>query len=201
MNGCAKHPLEPLTANEVQRVVDLLKDAGKVTPTTRFVSASLQKPPKELVHAFTGRESVPRKAFVVLFDNAKNACYETVLSIDAGEVESWKHIPRLCPKPQEQLCIATSRHQLGKLTRYDSETTGTSKGINGQFFEHRYFFFEFPKILYTSIMASLIIAFGLYTSAACFIFSVSCGSRRRPTVLTTIVLLPCAEVVSRNTAP
>lgn len=45
------HPLEPLTAAEVQTAVRLLKDAGKVTPTTRFVSVLLSEPPKETVYA------------------------------------------------------------------------------------------------------------------------------------------------------
>ena len=53
-----KHPLEPLTAEEVQLAVTLLKDAGKVTPTTRFVSVSLKEPAKAFVHAFTGTEPI-----------------------------------------------------------------------------------------------------------------------------------------------
>lgn len=97
MNSCAIHPLEPLTADEVQHVVDLLKKAGKVTSATRFVSTSLHEPPKALVHAFPNCEKVPRKAFVVLFDNAKNACYEAVVSIDASDIESWHHIPGVQP--------------------------------------------------------------------------------------------------------
>src|SRR5262245_52907780 len=39
-----RHPLEPLSADEVQQAVDLLKAAGKVTPTMRFVSVSLKEP-------------------------------------------------------------------------------------------------------------------------------------------------------------
>ena len=59
-----KHPLEPLTADEVQLAVSLLKDNRKVTPTTRFVSVSLKEPPKDFVHTFTGKE--PREATVTI---------------------------------------------------------------------------------------------------------------------------------------
>ena len=91
------HPLEPLTAPEVQLAVKLLKEAGKVTPTTRFVSVSLEEPDKAFVHAFSGRESIGREAFVVLFDNATNSCYEAVVSLTDHKLLSWQHIPGVQP--------------------------------------------------------------------------------------------------------
>jgi primary-amine oxidase len=91
------HPLEPLTAQEVQLAVSLLKENRKVTPTTRFVSVSLKEPSKEIVHKFTGRESVPREANAVLFENATNSCYETSLALTDRKLLSWKHIPGVQP--------------------------------------------------------------------------------------------------------
>ena len=91
------HPLEPLTAQEVQLAVTLLRDHSKVTPTTRFVSVSLQESPKETVQQFTGRESIRREAFAVLFDNATNSCYEASVSLTDRKVLSWKHIPGVQP--------------------------------------------------------------------------------------------------------
>jgi primary-amine oxidase len=97
MADSIKHPLEPLTPQEVQLAVSLLKDAGKVTPTTRFVSVSLKEPSKESVHRFTGAEPIRREAAAVLFDNGANACYETALSLTDRKVLSWKHIPGVQP--------------------------------------------------------------------------------------------------------
>src|SRR5262249_32980798 len=91
------HPLEPLTAAEVGLAVALLKEHGKITPSTRFVSVSLKEPPKEVVHRFRGDESVPREAFAVLFDNGTNACYEATLSLTARKLLSWTHIPGVQP--------------------------------------------------------------------------------------------------------
>jgi primary-amine oxidase len=91
------HPLEPLTAQEVQLAVALLKDAGKVTPTTRFVSVSLKEPDKAFVHAFTGQEPISREAFAVLFDNGTNSCYETAVSLTERKLLSWQHIPGVQP--------------------------------------------------------------------------------------------------------
>jgi primary-amine oxidase len=90
------HPLEPLTGDEVSRVVTLLKQFGKVTPTTRFVSVSLKEPPKDLVAAGKYAEC-PREAFVVLFDNAANSCYETAVSLTRGELLFHRHIPNVQP--------------------------------------------------------------------------------------------------------
>lgn len=91
------HPLEPLSAHEVQQAVSLLKENGKVTPTTRFVSVSLKEPDKALVHGFSGKEPLPREAFAVLFDNTTNSCYETTLSLTDLKILSWKHIRNVQP--------------------------------------------------------------------------------------------------------
>src|SRR5262245_20612291 len=93
----AAHPLEPLTADEVRLAVTVLKDAGKVTPTTRFVSVALKEPPKAAVHAFDGAQSPPRSAFAVLFNNAANSCYEATLSLAKRELIGWKHVPGVQP--------------------------------------------------------------------------------------------------------
>lgn len=78
----------------MQRTVHVLRDARRVTPTTRFVSVSLHEPPKELVHAGAVGE---RRVFAVLFDNAANAYHEATVSLDAGSVKSWQHVPGVQP--------------------------------------------------------------------------------------------------------
>ena len=91
-----RHPLEPLDAAEVQQAVRLLREEGKVTPTTRFVSVRLKEPAKAVVHGARVNAG-PREAFAVLFDNAKNACYETTLSLTDLKILSWRHVPGVQP--------------------------------------------------------------------------------------------------------
>ena len=55
-----RHPLEPLSADEVRASVELLKQNGKVTPTTRFVSVALKEPPKSRVHESNGEQPAAR---------------------------------------------------------------------------------------------------------------------------------------------
>jgi primary-amine oxidase len=97
MNAAIQHPLEPLTASEVQLAVSLLKENGKVTPTTRFVSVSLKEPPKEFVHRFRGGEPIRRDARAVLFDNGTNSCYEAELSLTDRRLSAYKHVPGVQP--------------------------------------------------------------------------------------------------------
>jgi primary-amine oxidase len=92
-----RHPLEPLSASEVQQAVSLLRSAGKVTPTTRFVSVSLREPPKAAVHSWSGREPLPRESFAVLFDNATNTAHEAHVSLTDGRLVSFRSFPGAQP--------------------------------------------------------------------------------------------------------
>jgi primary-amine oxidase len=92
-----RHPLEPLSAAEVQQAIQILQAADKVTPTTRFVSVMLHEPPKSIVHAGTGWAEVPRRASAVLFDNATNSCYEAEVDLTRGKLLSCEHVPDVQP--------------------------------------------------------------------------------------------------------
>jgi primary-amine oxidase len=92
-----RHPLEPLAASEVRRTVQLLKELGKVSPSTRFVSVSLREPDKALVQRYPESGLLPREAFIVLFDNGTNTCHEAAVSLSASELLSWKSIPGVQP--------------------------------------------------------------------------------------------------------
>lgn len=89
------HPLEPLTAAEVQSAVSILKQHGKVVATTRFVSISLKEPAKKLVHA--GSTNIAREAFVVLFDNATNTAHHATLSLAEQKLLTFDSFPDAQP--------------------------------------------------------------------------------------------------------
>src|SRR5437588_3141958 len=125
-----QHPLEPLTAQEVQLAISMLKDHGKVTPTTRFVSVSLKEPDKEFVNRFTGKEPIRREAFAVLFDNGTNSCYETALSLTDRKLLSWTHIPGVQPTMTmdeqtecEQAVLASPEFKAALKKQYGIEDT------------------------------------------------------------------------------
>ncbi|UUO04373.1 primary-amine oxidase [Blastopirellula sp. J2-11] len=96
MSASVRHPLEPLTPTEIAEVVRVLKTSEHFTMTTRFVSVALHEPPKEIVRKLQYAAAL-REAFVVLFDNACNACYEVIVSISDAAILGWKPIPNVQP--------------------------------------------------------------------------------------------------------
>ena len=115
------HPLEPLTAAEVQQTVGILTQNGKVNPTTRFVSVSLKEPQKQSVHHFSESSPPDREAEAVLFDNALNRCYEASVSLTAQRLLSWKHVADV------QLYAPNHQHFFN--VRLDFDLDGTANTI------------------------------------------------------------------------
>lgn len=85
------HPLEPLSAAEVEEACAVL---GKdLAPTARFVYVMLAEPSKADVLVFEPGDAIERQAFIVVRERAERATYEAVVSITAGEVRSWRRVP------------------------------------------------------------------------------------------------------------
>jgi primary-amine oxidase len=91
------HPLEPLTAEEIELAVKIVKKEKKLGPSTRFVQVYLKEPPKKVVLSYTTGSPITREAFMILLDNETEKTYEAVVSITLGEVVSWEYIPDVQP--------------------------------------------------------------------------------------------------------
>jgi len=86
-------PLNPLTADEIQAVVAILKSAGRYQPGYRFTEITLKTPPKDEVwnFALTGQPvRAPRQASVVVLDGKK--LIEGTVDLAARSVTNWKPI-------------------------------------------------------------------------------------------------------------
>ncbi len=88
------HPLEPLSAEEVSAASAILKAEKGLEASARFVFISLHEPPKPAVQA---GETVPREAFVVLYEKAERKTYEAVVSLTDQSVVSFEHIEGVQP--------------------------------------------------------------------------------------------------------
>lgn len=93
----APHPLDPLTKDEIAATTAVLKDAGKVADSTRFVLMYLREPPKEKVLAYRPEQTLPRQAFAVLYDWDSNTTSEAVVDLTEKKLVSWKNVPRRQP--------------------------------------------------------------------------------------------------------
>ena len=101
-----RHPLDPLDASEIARAVEILRRAQNATSEARFVSVTLNEPPKDQVtfpapdHPVLGQPAspgpaaaVPREAFVVWREPRQHTTCEAVVSLTAGSVLSWRSVP------------------------------------------------------------------------------------------------------------
>lgn len=86
-------PLDPLSKDEIAMAVKTLRGAGKVSDSSRFVTITLNEPPKAEVLAYKSGEPMRREAFVVVYERAANKTFEAVVDVKGGNVVNWKEVP------------------------------------------------------------------------------------------------------------
>jgi primary-amine oxidase len=89
------YPLDPLTAIEMQKVVQILKDNHLVTGSDYFNIINLKEPPKKEVLAYKRGEPFRREAYTSYYDYSKPGMTEAVVDLNAGKVISVKNIPNV----------------------------------------------------------------------------------------------------------
>src|SRR6185369_10582006 len=91
------HPLDPLTASEVERAWEIVQAQQAPGPRTRVVFIALHEPAKKVVLGHRAGDHVERSASVVLVDSTAGRTYEAVVSLTEGRVLSWDHVPGAQP--------------------------------------------------------------------------------------------------------
>ena len=89
----SSHPLEPLTTQEIEGAVHLIRSAPNFTTTTRIISIMLKEPRKELVYSWPSRPAPHREATAVLLESTTNAVSTVLLDLTAYEVKDWRAAP------------------------------------------------------------------------------------------------------------
>ena len=93
----AKHPLEPLSAAEIQAAVKIVKEEKNLSEKVRFQTITLHEPPKEVVLNFTEGSLFQREVFMVLLDNENVTAYEVVVSLNTASVTSFVEVKDVQP--------------------------------------------------------------------------------------------------------
>lgn len=87
------HPLQPLSAAEIKRAVQLIRTLTVFTPTLRIISIVLREPVKASVYERIEDALGDRHADAVLFDNGLNTAYKALLNLTADRVMEWEAAP------------------------------------------------------------------------------------------------------------
>ena len=104
-----RHPLEPLTAEEIRAAADIVRADGRLAEGALFVRISLHEPPKETVLGFRDADPVSREAFMVIRDRQARATIEAIVSITEGRVTSWEVVPAAQPSITFDEFLASDR--------------------------------------------------------------------------------------------
>ncbi len=84
------HPLDPLTAAEIEQAAGLVTGRYAAGPQWRFASVELTEPGKD---ALAGGQPVPREAAAVCWNTDDGQAYRARVSLTGSEVTSWEHLP------------------------------------------------------------------------------------------------------------
>ena len=93
----ANHPLDPLSAEEIDRAVAIVKASAGLTDNLLFETIVLREPSKNDVLNFHPGAYVPRKAFLVALDSEKQEVHELIVSLDTNELLQSEHIEGVQP--------------------------------------------------------------------------------------------------------
>ncbi len=80
-----RHPLDPITADEILALKEILAQAGHTGPQLRYSYVMLREPTRECLSAFSGGV-VPREIGVLLTDVAAQSVREMVVDMAAGKI-------------------------------------------------------------------------------------------------------------------
>ena len=89
----APHPLDPLTADEIVRAVEIVRQAKKIDDTWRIVTVTLAEPAKQVLRGFKPGGQFPRHAFVVAIDRSKGQPYDGIVDLVAGKLDRFDPLP------------------------------------------------------------------------------------------------------------
>ena len=103
------YPLDPLTATEMRKVVEILRSSGTITRERTFLILSISRePPKQEVLAYKAGQPFRREAFTSFYDYSKNGVTEAVVDLNAGKVISVKNLPNVIGMGLEADSVASS---------------------------------------------------------------------------------------------
>ena len=102
-----RHPLDPLTAEEIEAASRILRQDRGLAASARFVYVTLREPAKDAVLRYEPGHALDREAHVVLRERAEGKTYEAVVSITAGQVRLWREVTDVQPAVMLEEFLAT----------------------------------------------------------------------------------------------
>ena len=81
------HPLDPLTAEEISRTVEIARRARQIGDGWRFVTVTLDEPAKSVLRNHKPGSELRRRALVIAIDRTTGGAYEGIVDLNQGSLE------------------------------------------------------------------------------------------------------------------
>jgi primary-amine oxidase len=88
--------MDALTADEIQRAVEILRSAGRAEADAKFATLTLRENDKADVRAWRSGQAFARRAFAVVMQ--RGAVYEAIVDLGTREVASWREVEGVQPR-------------------------------------------------------------------------------------------------------
>jgi primary-amine oxidase len=92
-----RHPLEPLTAEEITTAIAVLRIKDGLGPRLRIVSVVLDEPPKKEVKAFQPGDPMSRAARIICYDRDTRQTSIAVVSLSEEAITDWTDVDGVHP--------------------------------------------------------------------------------------------------------
>jgi primary-amine oxidase len=93
MPARTRHPLDPLSAEEIRAAVSILRRDEGLGPRWRFAFIELAEPSKQAVRDFSAGDAIVREALAVCWNRDDGQTYKARISITEPRVLAWEHQP------------------------------------------------------------------------------------------------------------
>ena len=93
----ARHPLDPLDADEIMTVFRIVEHSPHYGPEVFFPIVKLVEPSKDELAAWHPGAPIPRRAFANVYDHGRNLLSEALIDLRAGAIERWTDRPDAQP--------------------------------------------------------------------------------------------------------
>ncbi|HEY4396940.1 MAG TPA: primary-amine oxidase [Acidimicrobiia bacterium] len=91
------HPLDALSAAEIEAAADVLRADGRVSDAALFAYFGLDEPSKDTVAGFTTGDPVDRRVRIVIVPGPAANVVEAVVDVGRRAVVSWREVPGARP--------------------------------------------------------------------------------------------------------
>jgi primary-amine oxidase len=86
------HPLEPLSAAELSRAVEILRESGHLGDAARYSCALPVEPPKDAVRAFRPGDAIQRELRLIGYDRERIGSFDAHISLSQGKLLDFSKI-------------------------------------------------------------------------------------------------------------